>query len=56
MATGVTRTITGTLNLTDKYQLTDYDDTLTINNAQITFLDPAGDPAGAVWPLRRFVF
>ena len=43
MATGETRTITGNLNLTDKYQLTDYDDTLTVNNANITFLDPAGE-------------
>ena len=43
MATGQTKSITGTLPLTDRYQLTEYDDTLTINSADITFLDPAGE-------------
>ena len=43
MATGSAATITGTKSYTDRYQLTEYDDILTVSGADITFLDPAGE-------------
>ena len=43
MAIGLNETITGILTLTDRYQLTDDDDILTITGADITFFDPAGE-------------
>ena len=43
MVNGENKSITGNFILTDRYQLTKYDDILTISNANITFLDPAGE-------------
>ena len=43
MSTGETKNITGSLELTDKYQTTIYNDIVIINGAVITLFDPAGE-------------